>query len=321
MSKNFNIYACGGCGINVGGLLMQTASQTTIDGIKTIIGMDTSKANPVENNLFEVEKLPDATGSGGVRGSLGDRYPDFVKQMMAKYQPNDLNIVLFSLAGGSGSGMGPFIVRYMLQNKIPVLPIMVGDTTTAQEQINTVNGLRSIAGQLKLGHPILMSYYANTEDTTQGDVNKKIVQYIENAIVAFSDENERIDYADIKNFFYFTDVVNNAEPVISLLSFIFDSDIPNYERNPVAAISLYNDIDSIKAPFQNMLYRKAGLYPQYLTGKHENFHAVIDHGDAMDDIQKLIEQQRIKQEELSGRFRAKKTAVIADNTDDDGMFF
>ena len=313
--KDFNIYAFGGTGTNIlNGYLTQGKNHKFID---QIVGVDTSEANPVEDGLFPVVRLEGAEGSGGNRKAHSAKFDDFAKQIFAKHPANKLNILVYSLAGGTGSSIGPYALRQLLQKKIPTLVICVGDISTMNEQNNTVDTLGSMFNQTKLGVPVIFSYLENGKDVSQGEVNRRAVSLIDNAIKLFNLKNERVDYADVKNFFFFTDVVK-ADPIMSQLTFLGEGDIQNYKRKPVAAISLYNNIDDISVPFDNMLYRKSGLFGDEFKGGADTIHAVLDHGSTLQSLKEFIAERDSKTNELAGQFKNTEANPFGGG-DDDGM--
>lgn len=314
--KEFNIYAVGGTGINVANRYLK--DNRNGKHIERIVGIDSSEANPIAEGLFVLERLEGAEGSGGNRQAHKDKYADFGKQLLAKYPPNKVNIVVFSCGGGTGSGLAPYLVRFMLQKKIPVISIVIGDTSSFNEQKNTIEALGSLYNQTKLGCSVLFSYLENKPTVTQGEINAQAAARIDNAVMMFSLANERIDYADVKNFFYYNDIVE-ADPVLTQLTFLTDDDLNDYKRRPVAALSLYADGDDIRVPFENMLYRKAGVYGEDFHGLTHNVHAVLDHGDTLASIKEMVKEKDTKSDELSGQFRNKEKDIFATAADDDGM--
>lgn len=313
--KDFNIYAFGGTGTNIlNKYLTEGKGRKFID---QIVGVDTSEANPVADGLFPVVRLEGAEGSGGNRKAHQPKFDDFAKQIFAKHPANKLNILVYSLAGGTGSSIGPYALRQLLQKKIPTLVICVGDIDTLNEQNNTVDTLGSMYNQTKLGVPVIFSYLENGPDVSQGEINRRACSIIDNAIKVFNLKNERVDYADVKNFFFFTDVVK-ADPIMSQLTFLGDADCPNYKRKPVAAISLYNDIDDIRVPFENMLYRKSGIYGEEYLGGGDTVHAVLDHGSTLTSLKEFIADRDSKTNELAGQFKNTESNPFGGG-DDDGM--
>lgn len=314
--SDINIYAFGGTGINILNKYLGEGKNSKLIG--NVVGIDTSGANPVIDGAYPLERLEGAEGSGGNKKAHADKYPDFVKQILAKHQPNKLNIVIFSTGGGTGAGAGPWAVRYMLQKKIPVMALVVGDMSTVNEQNNTVGTLGSLYNQTKLGNSVLFSYLENGPQVTQGEVNGRGVNVIDNFATMFNLENERIDYADIKNFFYYTDIVD-AEPVLTQLAFLPESEIPNYRRVPVAAMSLYNNIDEIKTPFEDMLYRKAGIFGARFQGVGQAMHAVLDHGNTLESLKEMIASKENRSNEIAGKFKNKEANLFGEASDDGMM--
>lgn len=315
--RDFNIYGLGGCGINVLNLFVQESKQSRF--VNKIVGVDLSSANPVTDGVFEVERMEGTEGSGGNKATHAAKAADFVKQVLAKHQPAKLNILVYAAAGGSGAALGPYMVRAMISKGIPVLSMVIGDTTSIKEMENTVSTLRSLAAQANLlKAPVLFSYRENNNEFSQGAVNRTVVQTIDNALTMLNLANERIDYADVKNFFYFSNVTN-ADPILAQMSFKDESNLNTYDRIPVAALSLYNNIDEIKAPFADLLYRKAGIFGKESQGYGNALHAILDHGTTINAIEKMMEEQETKQATLAGRYQAK--VDVAQGASDDGMFF
>lgn len=314
--KDFNIYAVGGTAIKIANRYLKEGKNHKF--LDTLVGFDASEADQVPDNLYPVERLKGAKGSGGVRGTHSDKWEDFSKAMLAKYTPNKVNIVVFSTGGGTGASLGPWMVRQLLLRKVPVLAIVVGDSSSFNEQENTVATLGSLYNQVKLGNSVIFSYLENKEDTTHGEINAAAVARIDNAIMMFNMENNSIDEQDVKNFFYYADVVN-ADPIMTQLTFLGDGDLDKYTSKPVAAISLYSNPDDVRSPFNNLLYRKAGVFGPSFHGLSIGVHAVLDHGDTLEGLKKMIEDKKKKTDELAGQFRNKETSLFGDSSDDGMM--
>jgi hypothetical protein len=314
--KDFNIYAVGGAAIKVLNRYLKDGKNGK--HVDTLVGFDSSDADNVTDGLYPLERLEGASGSGGFRHTHKDKWSDFSRAMLAKYEPNKVNIVIFSTGGGTGASLGPWIVRRLLERKIPVLALVIGDISSFNEQSNTVETLGSLYGQVKLGHPVIFSYLENTQDTTHGEINAAACGRIDNAITMFSLENDSIDEQDVKNFFYYTDVVK-ADPIMTQLTFLTDDDLGKYKSKPVAAISLFSSPDDVRVPFQNMLYRKAGVFGPSFHGRNTGMHAVLDHGDTLESLKKMINEKQVKTDELAGQFTNRGENPFGANVSDDGM--
>jgi hypothetical protein len=313
---DFNIYALGGTGIKIVNNYINTGSQLT--EIANIIGLDTSSANKSHGNSYEIERLEGGIGSGSDKSANMKKYSDFVKHVLAKHPANKCNILVYSLGGGSGSGIGPHMVKQLIQKDLPVICVIIGDMSSVLEQDNTIKTLGSLYNQCKiLNENVIVSYLENKPNLSHGEVNNHAKDIIDMCIVMFNLNNDSIDESDIKNFFFYNRIVN-ADPVISNLSFLKEEDLKNYNRKPVAAISLFDDPNKVKAPFENLLYRKGGIFADKFKGVEKSVHAVLDHGDVVKDLQAMFKQQESRNDELSGRFKIKENINLG-QADDDGM--
>lgn len=314
--KDFNIYAVGGTAIKIANRYLEEGVNHRF--LNKLVGFDSSTADKELEGAYPIERLEGANGSGGDRTAFADQWGPFSKAMVAKYPPAKVNIVVFSTGGGTGASLGPWMVRQMLLKKIPVVAIVVGDTSSLKEQENTIATLGSLYNQIKTGSPVVFSFLENTLKNTHGEVNADAVARIDNTMMIFNSENKSIDDADIKHFFYYTDVVN-ADPIMTQLTFLADNQLETYNRKPIAAISLFVKPDDVRAPFPDMLYRKGGVFGDSFTNIGTGVHAVLDHGDTLRGLQEMITAQQTRTDEMAVQFRNKEANPFGGSASDDGM--
>lgn len=306
--KDFNIFACGGCGIDNLTNYMNTGKQSKF--VDQVVALDFSRATKVPDNLFEVVCPDDTEGSGSNKATNVEKVPDLIKRALSKVQPNKLNIVISSASGGSGAVIAPYLIRELIEKGYPVLTFLVGDMTSIKEMNNTVGTLRSLDARVAMmDAPILFCYRANTHQNTQGAVNKEIAAAIDSALIMFNLTNNRIDYADVKNFFFFNKVVD-ADPILTQLVFSDHQQLAEYKRRPVAALSLFSDVDEITTPFENLLYRKAGIFSEHTKGYVGGLHAILDHGSTVGEVEAMIKDQETKLSSLAGSFKSEKKVSV-----------
>ncbi|QDJ97195.1 putative tubulin-like protein [Aeromonas phage D6] len=312
----FNIYLCGGVGIKVGNLFSAVSRQSR--HVDQIVALDSSNANKAVDDCFPIERLEGAEGSGSDKRANMHLYKPFVKQVLSKYPPNKLNIVVFTGSGGTGSGIGPHVMREFLEAGIPALAMVIGDDSSMKELDNTVSTLRSLAAQTKLGVPVCFTYHLNRPELTHSAVNQQVVQSIDSALLALNLDNVSIDYADISNLFFFSRVVN-ADPILTQMTFLTDTDLDKYDRQPIAAISVFAKEDDMRAPFPGLMYRKAGTFSEANAGFEESCHVVLDHGSTLAELETMMESHKKRTDGIGSRFKVQKSAIM-DGADDDGMF-
>lgn len=312
----FNIYLCGGVGVKIGNLF--TAESRQSRHVDQIVALDSSTANKAVDDCFPIERLDGVEGSGSDKRANMHLYKAFVKQVMAKYPPNKLNIVVFTASGGTGSGIGPHVMRELLENDIPALAMVIGDDASMKELDNTVSTLRSLAAQTKLGVPVCFTYHLNKETLSHSQVNRQVVKSIDAALLALNLENVSIDYADVTNLFFFNKVVN-ADPILTQMTFLGDDEIPQYTRTPIAAISVFADEDAMRTPFPGLMYRKAGTFGEINAGFTEAVHVVLDHGNTLEELETMMEGHKKRTDAIGSRFKVQKH-TITEGGDDDGMY-
>lgn len=315
-NKDFNIYLCGGGAINVGNLILSESRHGHY--IEQMVGLDTSTANKAIDNSFPIERLEGTEGSGSDKSKNMHLYKPFVKQTLAKYEPNKINIVVYTASGGTGAGVGPHLVRELLELDLPVLSMVIGDDSSMKELNNTVSTLRSLAAQTQLGVPVCFCYHVNKDGLTHTAVNRSVVASIDAALLTLNLGNERVDYADICNLFFFNKVVD-ADPILTQMTFLLDEDLGKYDRQAIAAISLFKEEESIRVPFPDLMYRKAGLFGEINAGFTSGCHAILDHGSTLHELEVMMETHKKRTDAIGSRFRAKTSAVIKGG-DGDGMF-
>jgi hypothetical protein len=231
------IYCAGGTGINIGSHFLKFKNETNpgFCEIQTVF-IDTSKSNldrSVSNeNTYLVENLD---GSGKVRAENHKEIGECVLDILQIYKPGDINFVISSGSGGSGSVIAPSIVQELLARAIPVIVINVGSTDSRIELENTIKTLKSydaIAQMRKM--PVNSLYYENSKSTPRSEVDKQVQSAIVLLAALFSKQNKELDSSDLNNWLNYSKVTS-FEPHLSKID-VFGTEI-KVER-PVSVISV-----------------------------------------------------------------------------------
>ena len=96
------VWACGGCGTNIG-MQLEKHRGVSEEGFAEldIAYLDTSRANMRDivrsENCFILDGLD---GSGKVRAENHGEISDKIKAILQKFKPGDLNVVVSSASGG-----------------------------------------------------------------------------------------------------------------------------------------------------------------------------------------------------------------------------
>lgn len=300
-----NLIGCGGAGIN-------NIRRYTQNGVFhkdfSILGLDTSDGNLTADLAFQIERVPNTNGSGSDPAKNADKYPDFLKRIISQYEIEGLAILVYSGSGGTGSAMGPILHEMLTSRGVMVISVVIGDMSNINGGTNTVSSMLNLNDVTEQGFPAIYAYFQNGK-TTQGELNTEISNYIDTARVVLSDENQRIDTADIHHFFFYNKVVK-ATPILSELSFVTSDQVSEYTKNVVAAISLFDNEDNIAPAFDKMLYAKEGIFKTgFQNSKYPSIHAVLDHGDSLKGLESMLAEQRVVNAETNDRFQTNSTGL------------
>ena len=232
MSGILNIIVAGGCGISIASKVV-TDIETLGEGFSTVKVkyIDTSDNSikyvdhdPKDFFLIETKSISGSkiSGAGGERNSsiTGDVVVN-TKEFLDKYKfvkpvTGEFTVVLFGASGGTGSNIGSLLVGELLKRNIPVIAIVVGDSSSllyTENTLKVLDGLNRTSRSLQKG---LTLFYVNnntmglSEKKKDKDLsiedkenmsNRQIRNLLTGLSLFCSGVNESLDYKDMENFF------------------------------------------------------------------------------------------------------------------------
>jgi len=221
MANKIIVHACGGTGIKVADKVINNVAILG-DGFSDIDikYIDTSRAD-----ISKIEHDPKAfwhiksaefgkdtlSGSGSERRHVskeisGDIANYLNHYNLQNYHAGEYHLVVFSASGGSGGVIGSLIVKELLSENMPVVAIVVGDSSNGLSAINTLNtlaGLNNIANKAK--KPLNIMYVNNKDFAENGilsgidNANKAIFSSLSVLSLFLSGDNEALDNQDLSN--------------------------------------------------------------------------------------------------------------------------
>lgn len=212
------VYACGGAGLNIGRQLEQHRGiNETAFAVLDICYADTSRSNLQQDIPADATYLLDGLdGSGKVRAENHQEITKHVRNILQQFKPADLNIVISSGAGGSGSVFAPLIASELLAGDNPTIVFTIGSTDTRLDAENTLKTLKSYeAISKKNERPVVMLYRQN------GQLSRKAVDDDAKAMVLalaalYSRENRELDTRDLYNWLNFHRVTTFQPQLVTL---------------------------------------------------------------------------------------------------------
>ena len=227
------IYGCGGAGLNQARKFEDLYNQAA-PGYANImpVYIDTSDSNNIKDpaiaeRAYRYEKIE---GSGGLRKENVELISDSVNEILKMHRPGDLNIVISSLSGGSGSVIAPCLVSELLARNLNVVVIGIGSSETEIRITNSINTIKSYAAIAEDAQkPIVMSLHNNTPKTPRVTVDDSIFKVILRLAVLFSGANAELDAKDLENWLAFNRVTRFPTGLYTL-AFVTSDDAKDYNN-------------------------------------------------------------------------------------------
>lgn len=325
-TPEITLYLCGGTALNIGALLKENSHTDALKNAK-FVGLDSS-GNNLPGDLFPVERMRSADGSDEARGSGKvkrtnyDQAKDFVHQVMVKHKPTPFNVIVQNTAGGTGSMLGPVVMRALNEHDTVFVVVSISDFTTQVEMENAVGTLRSWANQTsrnQLNRVIPLIHEENLPNVTRGEVNKKVVDQINYLSLFLTEKNEEMDYQDIKNLLNYSAYYGVPAALSQIRFYNKDAALKFEGKAPVAVASLFADRDSVIPRFEGSVVRSTGVFGPGVQrpSNSEEFHMVLDHGQFVEALERRMETLEERKVASSTTFVQQKdlSKGAADNGD------
>lgn len=189
------IVGAGGAGINL--------ARCFKDKVNTLF-FDTSSTNI--RNGEKVNILANGSGSGSNRAENARELEGAIPRLNdTELGLADVVIVMFSLAGGSGSTAGPLLIREYANRGAKVVGVAIADTSSSIGAKNTNNTLKTLSAISKHNDIYLpMIIGSNDQAQTRGEVDKTIVTLVTALVGILTkpvyevDRNDRLNWLNPK---------------------------------------------------------------------------------------------------------------------------
>lgn len=314
--SELKFFLCGGTGINIGKLL-QGYAKTDMIKSSEFVGLDSSGNNsseaefPIERMMAHGSNKEETRGSGKVKATNYPQAMDFIDTVLAQHKPGIFNIIVANTSGGTGSVLSIVLLRRLIEKEIPVVLCLINDFTSKVEMSNAIGSLRSLAMQTskeQLDSNINYMSFDNTTTLTRGQVNAQVVEGLNRLSIFLTETNEEQDYQDIKNLLYYSKAYNVPAALSRITFFDQKSALEAEGLNVVAVSSLYTNRDNIIPRFPKTVIRSTGvLNPKvHRPEGTEEIHMVLDHGEALEALEKQMTDLEVREAESKKMFVTQK---------------
>lgn len=299
MEHTVKVYACGGASINI----MKSLYYPSKNNIKDpgfakleIVFMDTSRSNIPKDvddeDFYLVQGLGDEKidGSGKVRATNYKAVSLAIPEILHRFKPAELNIVIHSASGGSGGVLGASLVSELLNQDKAVIVVMIGSTTCEQEIRNTINTILSYqAISAKRDKSVVALYLENGNGVTMSENDALVRINTLLLTVIWSGENHGLDSKDLDNFLNYQRVskyqpaltgltiqagkikpkLEKGQAVSSVISLIREGEDPDpgmiVGYHSFGTISEAAYVESVKMPTPIHLHTVQGYFSDIIT--------------------------------------------------------
>lgn len=297
VTRTVRFWACGGTGIDLLRDYRETSSLDKSDILaeEQDTYIDTSDANMHGVKADNVYRLKNIDGGGKDRELVKRAIVPVLPEILLKYPAGDLNVVLYSLSGGTGSAIGPMVAGHLLKGGHAVVSIVIDDSTSSKacsNAINTMTDLESIAKQVN--KPVVLHYSKNDPKKSMMD-NDALSKFVMGSLsILGSGKNSKLDSADIENFINFTNVTHH-QPGLARLHVAIELDELR-KHQPIASFAALLGSELSTTPDVEMDYDAIGYLPAVSSGYDKEFFYAVTPGmnEVVDDLIKTREQLEMK---------------------------
>lgn len=222
------LYACGGGGINIGSkvdALVRKPDEVFAEFNTAFI--DTSKSNlhagVPEEKIYLIKGLKtddEKDGSGQIRATNYEDIDAQTRDILQKFKPSDLNIVLSTGGGGSGAVIANSITSELLAKGAQVIVIIVGDDSTKKWTSNTYKTIESYKHISHIRDRAINAFYIqNGPEMTRAKVDDRVQALVASLCLLYSRRNRELDKADLNNWLNY-ETVTSHRPGLTALTIV-----------------------------------------------------------------------------------------------------
>jgi len=305
------VYACGGGGINIGKEYLSFHEGHSADIANFEVAfIDTSDSNLDDRLVENTWLFKDLDGSGKIRNSNDKIIAKAVPDILRKFKPADLNIVIFTASGGTGSVAGPLLVKQLLEDGHTTVGIVTGSYESIKTAENTIGTMKTLdAISRAVDKPVVIQFGMNRPTVPRSAIDKEAHLMIASLAMLCSRRNHGLDTADIKSFFQF----NRSTDVAAQLAriHVFDT-IKGFEsdmKDPISVAYLKRDQDDLQ-PTVFAPYSCDGFMPAVAQANTSLFFGIENH--SFGEIRSELESLK-KEMEMQRKTRQQAVSFAGDN--------
>lgn len=325
--NTLSIYACGGTGINLSTKVISIPTSATgfPEVEHTLIDTSESNMDAEGKKGKNVYLIPGLEGAGKERRFGYENAEPHINPILTKFKPKDVSIVIFSLSGGSGSVLGPLIIRELLDRDLDVIAFCIGNCDNGKEADNSLKTISTLQGiSSKSKKPIIARFYHNDNKSPRGQVDVQIENDIRGLAMLLSGFNRELDNRDIHNFLHYNMSTGLPAQLVDLIVYAKtekSEDPSGFTAIGIASL-LTNKEDmllNMGQPYGCVGYMPSGITEAFAAGVYP-LHFILTNAlinERIEKYKKSVEEFTKAKEQLASMSILK----IAENCDEGGFVF
>lgn len=310
-TATMRVYGFGGLGVNLLSHWLAKEEPEQLSGYATIdaVAIDTSRSNLLPNakdkRFYHVEGLE---GGGKLRSLNVSAVLPEIKPFLSIHQPKDVNVLVASASGSSGSTLLPLSMKELIENDqlaIAILVLTDGSQIEAENSRKTIATLAHMSQQV--GKPFVVHF---VKEDSRAKSDKKVQEMIADLALLFSNEHLELDRTDLKHFINYNKVTS-AAPSLTALYCYTTNEPSQLEDNGAISVAELQPSTDIPTGLVRAEYNCVGYPRKKVDELGLSYYYILN----TDEINRTVKELEAREEEFKKASQARKVVDVVREDD------
>lgn len=247
-AKTVRFWLVGGTGVNLG--RSYRFDQPTNQGqlAKELFAfIDTSFSNMSGASKDDLLVINGGRGLGKDQAKGIEVFDAEIGNIMAKFEPGLLNVVVCGISGGTGSTGGRKVIEKLHADGQKVIAILISSHDSDRSTLNTIGCIMNLQKAVRrTQRPLAAYYYENQRSMSLPDNNTAPLFVMRLLSILGSGKNGHLDDSDVQNFLDYHLVLKNRKPALNLLSvYAGEEKLPKDDSSIISFAALLKSKDDV----------------------------------------------------------------------------
>jgi hypothetical protein len=249
--KRIGIYGCGGAGTNLLAMTEKKIATENLTGVYSPyvpVYIDSSESNfdelPAGAETYRIEGM---NGAGKHRDEMLEPARREAANILFKYPPQDVNILVSSAGGGTGAVLATVLAEKMWEAGKRVIFVSPASIESGKTARNSLAHVRTLNNRAKANNQTSVLFYDNNEaeNKERNSVDRSMVLGICALLDLYSGHHREMDTKDVENWLNLGKSAN-LEPQLVLLDIDTAIEDAKARQYPISMAVVYSKDDEAK---------------------------------------------------------------------------